>query len=142
MKTIILWRRKRARTFKQEGLATAMCSAIHVRTLWQMAQAGEGTLAIVDAPTARHARAQLAAHLHQQSQDIGAPGVTGEYGKHVIVLGPHAMLAIAGASEAIRNWNARLKRDGRVRVADTRALGERSDTATFNLLDAFGEGLK
>ena len=129
-KTFIMWRRKRSRTFKTQGLATAVCSAASVSTFWRMAQAGEGTLAIVDAPTADHARRIIAAHLTKQQQDIGKPGITGQHGPNVITLGTNAMLAIAGASEAVRHWDARLARDGRVREADTRALGPRSARST------------
>ncbi len=143
MKTIILWKRKRTRTFKQVGLATADGSACTVRTFWLMAEKGEGTLAIVDAPTAKHARAAIAAHLTQEKLDIGKPGITGSHGNdRVITLGTNAMLAVAGASEAIRHWDARLARDGRVRVQDTTALGQRSDGVPFTTADAFGIGLK
>jgi hypothetical protein len=101
MKTIILWRRKRTRTFKQVRLATADGSACTIRTFWQMAQRSEGTLAIVDAPTAAHARAAIAAHLAKAKLDIGKPGITGSHGgERVITLGTNAMLAIAGASES------------------------------------------
>lgn len=143
MKTLILWRRKRSRTFKQEGIATADGSACTIRSLWRMAAAGEGTLAIVDAPTAALARAHIAQHLSGRNPDIGNPGVTMQsLDGRAIALGAHAVLAVAGASEAIRHWAARLARDGRVRVQDTSALGPRSDGIGFNVTDAFGEGFK
>src|SRR5215510_13698903 len=143
MKTIILWRRKRARTFKQVGTATAVCSAANIAGFWKSAHQGEGTLAIVDAPTAEHARRMIAAHLAKTKMDIGKPGVTGNHGgDRVITLGPMAALAIAGASEACRHWDARLARDGRVRIQDTRALGARSDNVAFHITDAFGSGFK
>jgi hypothetical protein len=46
-----------------------------------------------------------------------------------------------GASEAIRHWDARLRRDGRVKVQDTAARGPRSDGIRPSLPDVFGEGL-
>ena len=143
MKTIILWRRRRARTFKQVGTATAVCSAANIAGFWNAAHKGEGTLAIVDAPTAERARRMIAAHLSKAKMDIGKPGVTGNHGgDRVITLGALAALAIAGASEACRNWDARLIRDGRVRVQDTKALGSRSDRVSFSITDAFGEGFR
>jgi hypothetical protein len=139
MKTIILWRRKRARTFKMWGLATATCSAVTIREGWRMAAAREGVMAVVDAPTAAHARRAIAAHYSGAKLDIGAPGVVGVHlDGRVITIGANAALAIAGASEAIRNWDARLRRDSRVAVTDTRALGKRTDDAAFNIHDAFG----
>jgi hypothetical protein len=143
MKTIILWRRKRARTFKQVGTATADGSAANIASLWRMAQKGDGALAIVDAPTAEHARRAIAAHLCKAKMDIGKPGITGSHGDdRVITLGANAALAIAGASEACRHWDARLARDGRVRVQDTKALGNRSDGVSFAITDAFGGGFR
>jgi hypothetical protein len=139
MKTIILWKRKRTRTFKQVGLATADGSAAGIRGLWLMAQAGDGTLAIVDAPTVAVARATIAKHL-----DGSAPPAVRMQclDGRVLALGAQAVLAIAGASEACRNWDARLARDGVVKVKDTIALGPRSDGVTFTTTDAFGEGFK
>jgi hypothetical protein len=143
MKTLILWRRKRSRMFKQVGTATAEGSACTVRTFWRMAANGEGTLAIVDAPTVGWARRRLAQHFLNTRPDIGAPGVVMQsLDGRALALGARAVLAVAGASEAIRHWDARLARDGRVRVQDTSALGPRSDGVTFNTLDAFGEGFK
>jgi hypothetical protein len=143
MKTLILWRRKRARTFKQWGTATADGSACTIRAGWNMAERGDGTLAIVDAPTAEHARRAITAHLAKQRQHIGAPDVSGTYcDGRVIAIGAQAVLAIAGASEAIRHWDARLARDGKVRIADTSALGQRSDGASFSVHDAFGAGFR
>ena len=142
MKTMIMWRRKRARTFKMWGTATAVCSAATINTAWRMAANGEGTLAIVDAPTAEHARRAIRAFQAQQRPDIGAPAMTGVHcDGRVITIGANAALAVAGASEAIRHWDTRLARDGRVRVADTRALGARSDGVSFRIDDAFGRGL-
>jgi hypothetical protein len=46
-----------------------------------------------------------------------------------------------GASEAIRRWDARLRRDGRVKVQDTVALGLRPDGIQPSLPDVFGDAL-
>jgi hypothetical protein len=59
----------------------------------------------------------------------------------VVALGLNAIQALAGASEAIRHWNARLARDGLVRIRDTTALGKRSDGITPSLVDYFGDAL-
>jgi hypothetical protein len=144
MKTLILWRRKRTRTFKQVGLATADGSAATIRNFWLMAAAGDGTLAIVDAPTAQAARAVLELHAKGKlPAGVAAAGVTMQsLDGRALALGAKAVLAVAGASEAIRHWDARLRRDGRVRVQDTTALGPRSDGATFTTTDAFGAGFK
>ena len=58
-----------------------------------------------------------------------------------MAIGANACLALAGASEAIRHWDARLRSDGRVKVQDTVALGPRSDCIRLSLSDVFGEGL-
>jgi hypothetical protein len=142
MKTIIFYVRKGARRAKQQGLATAPGSAVTIRTLSQMALRGDGRLYIVDAPTAEHGRRLIAAHRTGSQLDIGAPPTKTvlAHGR-VIALGPNAVQAVAGASEAIRHWNARLARDGSVRIRDTTALGVRSDGITPGLVDYFGDGL-
>jgi hypothetical protein len=142
MKTLILWRRKRARTFKQVGLATADGSAATIRDFWLQAVKGNGTLAVVDAASAAEARAALARHFSGPTRDAHLGVVMQALDGRAVALGATAVLAIAGASEAIRHWNARLARDGRVRVQDTTALGSRSDGASFTTADAFGEGFK
>lgn len=144
MKTLILWRRKRTRTFKQMGLATADGSAVAIRGLWLMAKNHEGTLAIVDAPSAQAARAALELHAKGKlPAGVAAAGVSMQsLDGRALALGAKAVLAVAGASEAIRHWDARLRRDGKVRVQDTTALGPRSDGVTFVTTDAFGEGFK
>jgi hypothetical protein len=143
MKTIILWKRKRTRTFKQVGLATADSSACTIRGHWLMAAKGEGTLAVVDASNVMEARTIIDNHLHGHPRGQPVAGVVMHaLDDRVLALGARAVLAIAGASEAIRHWDARLARDGKVRVQDTTALGPRSDAATFTTADAFGEGFK
>ena len=132
MKTLILWKRKRARTFKQVGLATADGSAATIRGHWLMAARGDGTLAIVDAANAAEARAQLARHFSGPTRDSHVGVAMQSLDGRAVALGAMAVMAVAGASEACRNWDARLRRDGRVKVQDTIALGaRRSDGATF-----------
>jgi hypothetical protein len=142
MKTIMFYVRKGARKAKQQGLATAPGSAVTIRTLSQMALGGDGRLYIVDAPTAEHGRRLIEAHRTGSRPDIGAPPTkTVLANGRIVALGLNAMQALAGASEAIRHWNARLARDGSVRIRDTTALGKRSDGITPSLVDYFGDGL-
>jgi hypothetical protein len=142
MKTIMFYVRKGARKAKQQGLATAPGSAVTIRTLSQMALRGDGRLYIVDAPTAEHGRRLIEAHRTGSRPDIGAPPTkTVLANGRIVALGLNAMQALAGASEAIRHWNARLARDGSVRIRDTTALGKRSDGITPSLVDYFGDGL-
>jgi hypothetical protein len=142
MKTIILWKRKRSRTFKQEGLATADGSATTIRSLWLAAAKGDGTIAIVDAQNVNDARAQLARHFSGTTRDCNIGVAMQSLDGRAVALGAHAVLAVAGASEACRHWDVRLRRDGRVKVQDTTALGPRSDSLTFTTVDAFGEGFR
>jgi len=142
MKTLILWRRKRSRTFKQVGTATADGSAATIANMWRAAAKGDGTLAIVDAANAADARAALARHFSGPTRDCHLGVSMQSLDGRAVALGAKAVLAVAGASEACRNWDARLRRDGMVRVQDTRALGTRSDGAEIRTLDAFGEGFK
>src|SRR5262249_18673988 len=141
MKTIIFYLRKGARRAKQQGLATAPGSAVTICTLSQMALRGDGRLYIVDAPTAEHGRRLIAVHRTASPVDIGTPAKTVLANGRIVALGLNAIQALAGASEAIRHWNARLARDGSVRIRDTIALGKRSDGITPSLVDYFGDGL-
>src|SRR5262249_47264664 len=76
MKTIIFFTRKRARTAKMQGLATAAGSASVIRELCRLAKAGEGHVYLVDAPTAEHGRRRIAAYRAGDKPDIGAPAMT------------------------------------------------------------------
>jgi hypothetical protein len=58
-----------------------------------------------------------------------------------VALALGSIQALAGASQSIRHWEARLARDGSVRIRDTTALGKRSDGITPSLVDYFGDGL-
>src|SRR5208283_431784 len=120
MKTIIFFNAKRARTPKMQGLATAAGSASVIRELCRLAKCGKGRVYLVDAPTAEHGRRRIAAFRAGEKPDIGAPPMTTVLDNgRVVAIGANACLALAGASEAIRHWDARLRRDGRVKVQDT-----------------------
>jgi hypothetical protein len=139
---MIFYVRKGARRAKQQGLATARGSAMTIHSLSHMALRGDGRLYIVDAPTAEHGRRLVEAHRTGSPLDIGLPPAkTVLANGRVVALGLNAIQALAGASEAIRHWNARLVRDGSVRIRDTTALGERSDGITLSLVDYFGDSL-
>jgi hypothetical protein len=124
-----------------QGLATAAGSAAVIRELCRLARCGKGHVYLVDAPTAEHGRRHIAAFRAGQKPDIGTPPMTAVIDDgRVVAIGANACLALAGASEAIRHWNARLHRDGRVKVQDTVALGPRSDGIRPSLPDVFGDG--
>src|SRR5271166_2665135 len=93
-------------------------------------------------PTAEHGRRLIEVQRTGSQPDIGAPPTkTVSAEGRIVALGLNAMQALAGASEAIRHWEARLARDGQVRLRDTTALGKRSDGITPSLVDYFGDGL-
>lgn len=138
-KTMIFWVRKGARKPMMQGLASAECSVLRIHDFTRMAARGDGRLYIVDGPNAAHGRRRIAAYRANQAQDIGGPGMTASlHDGRVVAIGVNACRAIAGATEGARNWDARLARDGRVRIADTRALGARSDGIEPSLSDWFG----
>jgi hypothetical protein len=121
-----------------QGLATAAGSASVIRELCRQARSGKGRVYLVDAPTAGHGRRRIAAFRAGQNPDIGAPRMTAVLDNgRVVAIGANACLALAGASEAIRHWDARLRRDGKVKVQDTIALGPRSDGIQPSLPDVF-----
>ena len=142
MKTMIFFARKRARTPKMQGMATAAGSASVIRELCRMARCGKGRVYLVDAPTAEHGRRRIVAFRAGQEPDIGTPPMTAVINNgRVVAIGANACLALAGASEAIRHWDARLRRDGRVKVQDTVALRPRSDGMRPSVPDVFGDRL-
>ena len=125
------------------GLATADCSALAISDYSRMALKGDGRLFVVDAPTAEHGRRRIAAHLAGTRPDIGAPGMVSEIGDgRIVAIGVTACQSIAGASESVRNWDARINRDGKVRISDTKALGRRTDNVQPGVGDYFGDGFK
>ena len=102
----------------------------------------QGPRLLVDAPTAKHGPRRIAAFRAGIQPDIGAPPMTAVIDNgRVVAIGTDACQALAGASEAIRHWDARLRRDGRVKVQDTIALGPRSGGIRPRLPDVFGHGL-
>src|ERR1700730_2291423 len=142
MKTIIFYTAKRARTPKMQGLASAAGSASVIRELCRLAKAGKGRVYLVDAPTAEHGRRRIAAFRAGDKPDIGAPPMTTVLDNaRVEPIGADACLALAGASEAIRHWDARRRRDGRGKGQDTAALGPRSDGIRPSLPDVVRGGL-
>src|SRR6266446_1380994 len=117
MKTIIFFTAKRARMPKMQGLATAAGSASVIRELCRLARCGKGRVYLVDAPSAEHGRRRIAAFRAKDKPDIGAPPMTTVLDNgRVVAIGADACFALAGASEAIRHWDARLRRDGRTAV--------------------------
>ena len=76
MKTITFFTRKRARTPKMQGLATAAGSASVIRELCRLTGCGKGRVYLVNAPTAEHGRRRIAAFRAGQQPDIGASPMT------------------------------------------------------------------
>ena len=140
MKTMIFWLRKGCRKPKMQGLATAPGSASTIEHFVRMAKEGRGRLFIVDGDFATEGRELIDEHLRAKSDAIVRPSVVGMKfeGDRILALGVHACAAIAGATEATRNWDHRLARDGRVKIADTTALGRRTDGRTPQPHDWFG----
>ena len=160
MKTMIFWLRKGSRKPKMVGLATANCSVLTISDFSRMAREGKGRLFVVDGPNAAHGRRMIARrelqlldtylrfqaranrvpiHRAGDKPDIGAAAMTANLeGGRVVAIGAIACQAIAGAAEGARNWDARLARDGSVKIRDTRAIGGRSDGVTPHPTDYFG----
>lgn len=139
MKTMIFWLRKGSRKPKMVGLATADCSVLTISDFSRMAREGKGRLFVIDGPNAAHGRRMIASHRAGDKPDIGAAAMTANLeGGRVVAIGAIACQAIAGAAEGARNWDARLARDGGVKIRDTRAIGGRSDGVTPHPTDYFG----
>ena len=140
-RVIIFWLSKRCRKPKQLGLATAVGSAAIIHSLANRAVQGEGRLYIVEARNAEYGRQLISASKGGQSAEIGAPAMkTVLADGRIVAIGMSACLAIAGAADAIQNWDARIAKRGRVTEDESRAL--RSDPfKTWNLPNAFGQGL-
>jgi|TARA_Y100000310_G_C20642164_1_gene794597 hypothetical protein len=128
MKTMLFWLRKRSRKPKMVGLATAAGSVLAISDYAAMAVRGDGRFFIVDAPTAAHGRRIIAAHRSEQAQDIGRAGlVFSSHDGRIVALGVNAIAAMSGAVEGVAMWDARIAGQGRVTVAQSRALT--ADTA-------------
>jgi hypothetical protein len=120
MKTLLLWTAKGCRKPKVQGTATAAGSAATIHTMRRSATDGRGRLWIVDAATAAEARELIARH--KAGEDgVAAMSAVVDDGR-TVALGTQAVLAIGGANESLRHWDARLARQGRVTVEQTRAL--------------------
>ncbi len=140
-RVILFWLPKRCRKPKQVGLATAIGSAATIHDLARRAFEGGGRLFVVEAPTADYGRQLIQAHRSRQSPEIGSPGMkTVLAGGRVVAIGTRACLALAGAADSIRQWDARIATRGRVTCDESRALRGDSFKA-WNLQNAFGEGL-
>jgi hypothetical protein len=141
LRVVIYWLPKRCRKPKQVGLATAVGSAATIHQLARSAFDGVGRLFVVEAPTADYGRQLIAAHLSQQSSEIGSPGMkTVLADGRVVAIGTRACLALAGAADSIRRWDSRIAARGRVTCNESRAL--RGDfLESWTLPNAFGEGL-
>ena len=141
VRVIIYWLPKRCRKPKQVGLATAVGSAATVHDFAKRAFDGGGRLFVVEAPTADYGRQLIAAHLGQQTPEIGSPGMkTVLAGGRVVAIGTRACLAIAGAADSIGQWDDRIRARGRVTCDESRALRGDSFKA-WNVPNAFGRGL-
>ena len=120
MKTILLWTAKGCRKPKMQGTATAECSAVTIRNLRRSAADGRGRLWIVDATTAAEARELIARH---KAGEDGVAAMTAVVDDgRTVALGMQAVLAIGGADESLRNWDARIAGQGRVTANQSRAL--------------------
>ncbi len=144
MKTMIFWTAKRSRKPKMVGLATADCSVLTIADFSKMALDGKGRLHIVTAKTAAAGREVVA--LFKRGPELFTPPptmVTNIGDGAIVALGQRACIALAGASEGAKNWDARIRRDGKVKSADTIALGaDRSDGVTPSRDDWFGGAFK
>jgi hypothetical protein len=123
MKTIILWKAARARTWKMQGLATAEGSAATIHHMIEGARAKRGRLAIVEASTASAARDLLKSSEH-------AVMVSREDGR-VIGIGVTALQALAGTAHALANWDLRIETQGAVTREQSRAIRSDVDPNQF-----------
>jgi len=138
MKTLILWTPKKCRKAKTIGLATAVCSAATIVDLRRYARDGQGRLWIVDAATAEEARAIIARH--KAGDDAAGMTAALDDGR-TVAIGTQAVLAIGGANESRRKWDARLASQGRVTENQSRALTGDVDADMRRALSAGPAGL-
>jgi len=142
MKTAIFYIPKGSRKPKMQGLATAEDSAAAIDHFYRRVKQGNGRAFLVDCATAEHGRRIIKTWQTNTRPDIGAPAMTGVHlDGRFVAIGVNAVLAIAGASEAVKHWELRRQRDGRVKGRDTRAIGQRSDIGTPDINDYFGRNL-
>lgn len=126
---LLLWMRKRSRTPKQVGKATAACSALTVNDYARSAIDGRGRFYAVEATTAAEARTIIDAWRKvtadgRNLEAFSVPSRDESGGRGLVVaIGPRALEAFDGAAASIRAWDANIRRHGRVPLSATRALG-------------------
>jgi len=140
MKTIIFWLNKGCRKPKQQGLATAAGSVHLIDGMVGRAREGKGRLFIVDAETAAKGRQAITSWRAGESTGHAIWSVI-EGPDRIVALGVNAVAAIAGAAAGKRNWDERLRTQGRVKVNQTRALASPNPMVNWNLENVFGQGL-
>ncbi len=138
MKTLLLWTAKGCRKPKVQGTATAAGSAATIHTMRRSAGDGRGRLWVVDAATAAEARELIARH--RAGESVAAMSAVVDDGR-TVALGTQAVLAIGGANEAMRHWDARLARQGRVTVEQSKALTGDLDADMLRGLSGGAEGI-
>ncbi len=140
IKTIVFWLEKGCRKPKQAGLATAPDSVHLIDEYCRMAREGRGRLFIVDAHTASEGREHIASWRKKESTPhaIGSVILGPD---RIVALGMNACAAIAGAAAGKRAWDARLARQGIVKIDQTRALDAKDPLANWTPGNAFGQGL-
>ena len=119
MPTLLRWTATGCRKPKTQGTATAVCSAATTHHMRRSATDGRGRLWIVDAATAAEARELIARH--KAGESVAAMSAVVDDGR-TVALGMQAVLAIGGANESLRNWDARIAGQGRVTEDQSRAL--------------------
>ena len=142
MKIMLMWLRKGHRKPKMEGLATAADSASTIWHLCQSAKKGYGRAYIIEERTADAARQVIYQYrkLKKQGKSFNPSVVLSLCNDHVVAIGANSVLAIAGASEAIRLWDYRLKKHIGVPPHMTKALSS-ANLKNVNLDTVFGQEL-
>jgi hypothetical protein len=131
MKTMLLWKRARARTWKMQGTATAVCSAATISQFCSMAEDKKGHFAIVHAENAEEARIILRAW-KDAPERFKSGMVTSRADGRILAFGPEGAHALAGTAHAIANWDHRIQTQGRVSANQSRAI--RPDVAPEQFL--------
>tara|TARA_R110000824_G_scaffold11811_2_gene51955 strand:- start:99 stop:542 length:444 start_codon:yes stop_codon:yes gene_type:complete len=145
MKIMLMWLRKGHRKPKMEGLATADDSASRIWHMCQSAKKGYGRAYIIEAKSADAARQIIYQYKKlKKTKDPAKPFnprvILSLHDDHVVAIGHNAVLAIAGASEAIRLWEYRRKKHVGVPVHMTKALHP-INLKNLNLDTVFGQEL-
>lgn len=145
MKIMLMWLRKGHRKPKMEGLATAADSASTIWHLCQSAKKGYGRAYIIEARTADAARQII--YQYKKLKKIQDPEkrfnpsvILSLCDDRVVAIGANSVLAIAGASEAIRLWDYRIKKHIGVPPHMTKALSP-ANLKNVNLDTVFGQEL-